>query len=84
MVPYHTASPCTSEDDFNFYYSSARIQVECDVYNSAGRPSLHENDERINGLKIRDKLRQSLLDREMRSPRKSEWDTDTYMHVNSI
>ena len=54
------------------------------VCNSAGIPSLHEKDERVNRLKIRDKLRQSLLDHEMRRPRKSEWNMDKYMHVNRI
>ena len=29
LVPYDKASPCTSQDDFNFYYSSARITFEC-------------------------------------------------------
>ena len=29
LVPYDSASPYTSEDDFNFYHSSARITVEC-------------------------------------------------------
>ena len=55
-----------------------------DVCNVTGRPSLHEKYERINGLKIRDKLRKALQDREMCRPRKFEWDIDKYMHVIRI
>ena len=29
IPPYYITSPKTSEDDFNFYHSSARITVEC-------------------------------------------------------
>ena len=29
IPPYDNTSPKTSEDDFNFYHSSARITVEC-------------------------------------------------------
>ena len=29
MCPYDNTSPCTEEDSFNFYLSSARIYIEC-------------------------------------------------------
>lgn len=52
-----------------------------DAYHLKWRPTLHEKNDRINGLKVRDKLRQWLQDHEMYRPCKSEWATDKYMHV---
>lgn len=56
--------------------------LDNDMLNFTGRPSINEKDERLNGLDLRDKFRPSLMYHEMRSPRKSEWDMDKYIHLN--
>ena len=47
----------------------------------AGRPTLHEIDNRTLGLQRRDKLKNDLQDYGLHRPRASEWKDDSYSHV---
>ena len=46
-----------------------------------GNNENHEREMRLKGLKIRDKLRLSLMDHDLRRPRKEEWFEDYSMHI---
>ena len=46
------------------------------VWNSTGRPSTNEKNERLNGFNLRDIFRLSLMYNEMRRPRKTELTMD--------
>jgi len=156
LPPYDGANSRSSEDDFNFYHSSARITVECafgeidlrwgifwkrltgslehgsliiegamrlhnylvdyrdaqtnnvevesdiesvifendcldrgiqpivvgnDGGRPSGRPSATDKFYKMQGLKLRDKLRLSLKDHDMHRSRKEEWSTNVNTHV---
>ena len=47
----------------------------------AGRPTLHEIDNRTLGLQRRDMLKNDLQDYGLHRPRTSQWKDDSYSHV---
>ena len=46
-----------------------------------GNVSSHEREMRLKDLKLWDKLRLSLMDHDLRRPRKQEWFEDDSMHI---
>lgn len=49
-----------------------------------GRLSTNEKDETLNGLKLRNKLKQGLQDHDLHRSRKAEWDKGKYICINKI
>ena len=89
LVDYRERHNCTNEsfEDRHIFTqdvlntNSMPLQTGNDLGRPRGRISFDEHSKRIEGMQIRDRLKQSLRDHQLYRPRKNEWYSEFSSHT---